>query len=60
MSASKDSVVGVDGMKQVYSAVAHALMRAASALVPTQGRARQNRCREESRHGTHECVRHEA
>src|ERR1035438_8337723 len=37
--------------------VAHALVRAASALVPTQGFA-PSRCREESRHGTHECVRH--
>src|SRR5437016_7269829 len=33
--------------------VAHALMRAASALVPTHGR-----CRDESRHGTQECVRY--
>ena len=31
--------------------------RAASALMPTPG-LRTRRCREESRHGTHECVRH--
>ncbi len=37
--------------------VAHALVRAASALVPTQ-KAKIERCREESRHGTHECVRY--
>ena len=39
--------------------VAHALLRAASALLPTPGRA-QTRCRDESRHGTHECVRHKS
>jgi hypothetical protein len=33
-------------------------VRAASALVPTQGAAGKKTCREESRHGTHECVRH--
>ena len=36
--------------------VAHALVRAASALLPTP--ARRRRCRDESRHGTQECVRH--
>jgi hypothetical protein len=39
-------------------AVAHALVRAASALVPTPGLAAPSKCRDESRHGTHECVRH--
>ena len=38
--------------------MAHALMRAASALLPTLGEPREKLCREESRHGTHECVRH--
>ena len=38
--------------------MAHALLRAASALVPTPGPLRVNKCREESRHGTQECVRH--
>ena len=37
--------------------VAHALLRAASTLLSTPFPA-QTRCREESRHGTHECVRH--
>ena len=41
-------------MKQV----AHALLRAASALVPTSGSLRKSALRrEDSRHGTHECVR---
>jgi len=35
--------------------VAHALVRAASALVPTQGAASAKK-REKSRRGTHECV----
>ena len=38
--------------------VAHALVRAASALLPTPGFLHANGCRDESRHGTHECVRH--
>ena len=38
--------------------VAHALVRAASALMPTQGEVKRKTCRDESRHGTHECVRH--
>jgi hypothetical protein len=37
--------------------VAHALMRAAPALVPARGMETIT-CRDESRHGTHECVRH--
>ena len=38
--------------------VAHALVRAASALLPTPVFLHANGCRDESRHGTHECVRH--
>jgi hypothetical protein len=38
--------------------VAHALLRAVSALVPT--RCAPAKRREESRRGTHECVRHGA
>jgi hypothetical protein len=39
-------------------AVAHALVRAAPAFMPTHGFPCAGTCREESRHGTHECVRH--
>ena len=46
-----DTVTGID--------VAHALMRAASALMPAPGYLQlTHRCRQEWRHGTHECVRH--
>ena len=38
--------------------MARELVRAAPALVPTPGFPRASMCREESRHGTHECVRH--
>src|ERR1039458_8669107 len=38
--------------------VAHALLRAAPALAPAPGFPSARRCREESRHGTQECVRH--
>ena len=42
-------------MKKNHS-VAHALLRAVSALVPTRCSAAERR--DESRRGTHECVRH--
>ena len=38
--------------------VAHALLRAASALLPTPRFLHANGCRDGSRHGSHECVRH--
>ena len=38
--------------------VAHAHVRAAAALLPTLGILDANWCRDESRHGTHECVRY--
>ena len=39
--------------------VAHTLLRATSALAPTPGLCGVKTCRDESRHGTHERVRHE-
>ncbi len=45
-------------MRCLLVSVAHALVRAASALLPTLGEACEKWCREESRHGTHQCVRH--
>ncbi len=39
--------------------VAHALLRAASALVPTPRDRKNVECRQEWRHGTQECVRHQ-
>jgi hypothetical protein len=38
--------------------VAHALVRAAVTLVSLPGLQDENRCRQEWRHGTQECVRH--
>src|SRR5215475_10956897 len=40
--------------------VAHALVRAASAFVPTHVTSSEYKGRDKSRPGTHECVRHKA
>ena len=39
----------------VACTVAHALLRATSAIVPTPGKCAAKTCRERSRHGTNEC-----
>src|SRR5687767_6030045 len=56
--SSEGYVGGAGPPPATASPVAHALVRAASALLPTPGCLHANGCRDESRHGTHECVRH--
>ncbi len=51
--------LGASCWKHRGNEVAHALLRAASALGPTPRYRKNVECRQECRHGTQECVRHQ-
>ncbi len=58
-AATLSTNLGASFWKHRRSEVAHALLRAASALVPTPRDRKNVECRQEWRHGTQECVRHQ-
>jgi len=45
-------------VSELLGNVAHALVRGASRLLSTPVRGQESRYRDESRYGTHKCVRH--